>query len=447
MSYLRQKKSNIFLTMLGSLSLPSIRNIYKELVGLETIPQDKNNKEAIQKLLEHCGAPHDQITELLFESEVEKPFRHIFLTRWTGKFNRIVDSREGIKQLQIQVGPIAGISNLVCDFVKVEQERIVFTFSHDASSTHWYWQDGGHFPESITVRHPIVVHFHQNGSLLITYPGFTFERGKEQNLEYYDLVSLILTSIQEITSIDYKPYAIKKVVEVLLKKQSARVNFIRIKSGNDEGAVDLQSKSNDLSIENLLPSLMVPYLPKGITEEQVKTALINAINDCDLRYSNLYWKEEEIATKLSYYELGMEFLVTWSRQDPSFNLVTPILEFLIFLSMKFESDNTNVLNFFIEKKNSRVFTKGEIASSISVNSKELDKELVGLVSQRVLETRYRLRTNKSVLDYENKWTNNLLDLRKQYELDDHSHFDGTLPENIEVGFIFPDVQKEVLLES
>lgn len=433
--------------MVGSLSLPAIRNIYKALVGIETIPQDKNNKETIQKLIEHCGVPHDQVTELLFESEIEKPFRHIFLSRWIGKFKKIIDSKDQIKQLQLDVRNISGISNLNCDYVKVEQERVVFTFSHDASSTHWYWQDGGHFPELITIRHPIIIHFHQNGSLLITYPGFTSERGKEQNLEYYDLVSLVLNSIQELTSIDYRPYAIKKVVETLLKRQSARVNFIRIKSGNDQGAVDLQSKSNDLSIENLLPSLMVPYLPKGITEEQVKTALINAINDCDLRYSNLYWKEEEVATKLSYYELGMEFLVTWSRQDPSFDLITPILEFLIFLSQKFESSNSNVLNFFIDEKNSRVFTKGEIASSISVNSKELDKELVGLVSQRILETRYRLRTNKVVLDYENKWTSSLLELRRYFELEDHSSFDGTIPENIEIGFIFPDVQKEVFLES
>ncbi|WP_413570443.1 hypothetical protein ACLWBD_07720 [Bdellovibrio sp. HCB117] len=447
MSYFRLKEDSLFKTMLGSVSLTVLRQVYKKATGIDVIPSDKNSTEGIQKLLQICGVPKENITELLLEAEAERPFRHLYLSRWTGDFKNITELALAQIGTAVDVADTLSIPNIICEHVAHTKEYISLTFSHDAKSTHWYSQDGGRFPETITIRHPIVVHLHQNNTVLVTYPGYSQDRTALVSYDYNDLVEKILIHLREKFTIDYRPYLIKKVVESLLKRQSSRVKFIRIKSRNDDGAMDFESKSNDISIETLLPSLMMPHLPNTVTEEQIKEALINAINDCDLKSSILYWNDEKIATKLSYYSLGMELYITWMKQRASYEILLPAINFLIFLSSKFETETSQLFEFFVSNRTNRVFTRSELAASVASAAQALDKELVALVSQRILETRYRLKTDHEILDYENVWVSDLRVLMREFQLFDHSAFDGRKPNNIEVGFWYPSVAREVAIGS
>jgi hypothetical protein len=428
--------------------MSDLRKIYLDITGLKSIPQEQNNKESVQELIRLSGAPHDAVLEQLLEVEAEAPFRHLFLSRWSGQFSELESKAETIKAISENLNEYTGLSNLKCDYFKVDPIKITMTFSHDANSTHWTWRDGGRFPETVVVRHPFVFSFLKNQTLLITYPGFTFERGRSQPIEYYDIISFILHKLSSIVEIDYRPFVIKTVVESLLKKPSKRLNFIKLKSRSDRGTIDFESSTNELSIENLLPSLMVRYLPSGLTENQLRDAIINAIKDCDLRSSVIFWRDEKIATRLSYYDLGMELFITWKDEDPSYLKLTSIFDFLISLSLKYENDNSSVLDYFLTTTNDNVITRNELAGIVGMAASELDKELVSLVSQGILDTRYRLnlREQQSVLDYENSWKANIQLLLKEFKLADESYFDGKDPENIEVGFVYSSAERGLGLE-
>jgi len=434
MSHFREKKESIFETLLDSITVGALRDIYISTTDAESIPQDKNNKESLQQLIRTSGVPKDVLTDLMFEEEASRPYKHVFFSRWNGSVADVKNCYQGLSGHTLPLENLNGVSNLKCDHVKDEVDKIIFTFSHDARSTFWEWRDGGRFPENVTVRHPLIVTLDFSHNLFISYPGFTPSREIENELDYYDILKQILVCLKNSLSIDYQPYPIRKVVETFLAEDLKRVRFVRIKSDHERGGMEFVSNSYDMPIENLLPGLMLPYLPNGISEEQIKYAMIKAIKDCNISSSVLYWEEECIATKIRYFELGSELFITWTGVEPNYSIVRSAVDFLKFIALKFETEATSVLEFFIKDKTQKVFTKADIASLVSFESSKLDLELVGLMVQRVLAPMYRLKTSNQILNYRNEWISNPTLLRKKFELENHQFFDGSVPANIEVGF-------------
>lgn len=436
MSFPREKKKYLLDTLIGSLLFQELRDLYKEAYNVEQIPQEHNSFDKLPNLIKNSGLSKAKLVASIHNLERKKPFRHIFFTRMIGNFSEIIKKSVNLKE-NFNKSENAGF-NFIFESSYIDKDEVTFTFSHDAQSTLWTWKNGGKFPETKTIRHPIIVKFIEKGNLVLaTLPGYTQERSKNK-INYFEIIDSLLKNIsQNFFEIDYKPFLTKKVIDTLLKFDTNRASFVHLNSKNSKGGLQLTSLTKTWSIENLLPSMMIPHLPANlqITEDQLKSALIAAIKDCDVNDSIIYWSEQDIVTKVTHFNYFSELFITWGGSKKSYSLVMPIIYLFSNISEKFETQSHTLLNFFIENRERKtVFTIEDISASISLPSNVLEKELVNLATERLIELRYRLNTKRRVLDLDNDWTDNPIKLNQVFELDNHDFFDGSIPNNIEVAF-------------
>lgn len=90
------------------------------------------------------------------------------------------------------------------------------------------------------------------------------------------------------------------------------------------------------------------------------------------------------------------------------------------------------------------FTSSALLNSLNVSSDQLKKELATLISNKIIEPIYRINSDEYLLDFENKWTSDLLSLSRTFEVSERPEqvIDGSIPENIEVAFRFLRQPKE-----
>lgn len=317
--YQRQIKSTELSTMLGSVGVNSLYSLYKEHNKEDpTIPKEKRNRDGISNLLRHSTIDKDLLLKELYREEANRPFRHIFFSRYEGQF----DSLSDLSGFSFEVENIAHLNELGCVFYEDTNKGYkVYTFDHKAKSTHWYWsEDGGHYPENIYIRHPLTVHIFRSNFILVSFPGYTRARNEGDSLEYITIIKEIFSIFERESSLSFSAFTIKNAIDSLLKNKSTRLRFTNLRSRNQRGGFDLFANDSEYSIENLLPSLMVDYLP-GVSIEDIENALVNAILDCEMSSTMISWIEEEVSTKIKYHDEGTELYFSWNRKEPSYDNV------------------------------------------------------------------------------------------------------------------------------
>lgn len=425
-------------TMLNSSEVWALKEV-AYLFSSEGTARNKafKNKKSMIKFLQSAELDSDKIIEKLRELETHKPFQYVFFLKW---HNSTLDSLSNLiielldSQSAIPTNSFPGYFNSYrISHAKKSPTSLVFTIEHEIETTRWENYGDTKKAFEFPVRHPLVFSIFSSGHMFISYPGVTKSRNHKESFESYYLILEFLQNLSDQIEISFNAYNVKSAVDVLFDlKSKNQVNFLNLRFGNMNGDVEMSSESHDLSVEDLLPALMVKHLPQ-VTEDEIRDSLIASLRECSIRQAHLFWKNEKVSTVFKYYEIGTQIAFIWKGTPPSYKSVLNIIKTLIRLStIAIKEDN--MLNVFLNAPKEKYFTFTDLKEKLQTDTQLITKELIDLHESEIIETIYRLKASNPLKTYSNIWTLSIAELRKEFEDINGDIISGLTDANIEVAF-------------
>lgn len=427
-------------SVLNSSEVWALRSVINDQIKSKRREDSKENKFKMIKFLKAATIDQDKVYRKLLKLETEKPFSYVMLSRWTGQLEDVA-SVVSENQSFSTTSSSQYLSQYKVSYTEKREDSFVFTIEHQIETTRWEWIDGGHFPDEMDVRHPIVFNFFKNGYLFISYPGVTKSRNHPKRFESYYLIEEFMQNNFADLGLNIRAINLQNAINILLDLEGFKpVTFDRLKVGNLDGSVDLSSDEDGFSAENLIPDLMAEHLP-GVDIEAIRNAFILALKGNNLSKAALSWRDEKVSTLFSNYNMGTEVHFVWKRSTPSYMVVSKVLKSLINLSENFTGTAEELIDLFYSSSERSYFTFQQLQTRSNLDQKTLWKKLSALCSSGLVRMVYKLKTEEIVPDLDNKWTEDISTIRSTFTTVNGNVVSGLEDKNIEIAFV-AQVKKE-----
>lgn len=396
------------------------------------------NRDDIIASLEETGRPDEELSKILLDIEASTPQKHCLFS----KFKQSNNSAEfsigtKINDNSINESFVFDLTNTV----KIDNRETRITFDHLITVNEWVLAKDGETKrlERRKIRHPIIVHLdHKKCISLIFYPGFTQggATSKEEKISYEDLIENLMHGITRKWGISFYSVPVDKCIKRLSDGESSKAKIIKTDFESQQGKMSISSSFKDRrSVDQYLSDFIDRHIDDKESKHSIRSAVKEAISDTTPNGVTALWTEDNIVSRIKYWEIGAEFLFVWHGAKSAPDKIRKI--FYLIASLSEEITNPDIelmIDEIIRKKKDDIFTISDISSQFSINKEETKRAILSSVSAGLVRPVYRIKSRLNIIESENFWTEDLPKLSRLFTTEDGSEIDGAAPENIEVGF-------------
>jgi hypothetical protein len=420
-------------TLLNSLTLDQIRTAISVLSPAKKIAL-KSHRDALDALA-RTGQSVDTICQALLTIEAGAPFKRCVFSRLLDNVDYTkVEHWASIKGLESEKFQIR------VSFVQKFDNCISITLEHLVPVAEWV--RGGDIKriERNVVRHPIVLRLYtQKNIAAFFYPGFSQGSATERTatIEYPQVISDAMDLIGRAFSVRFSTLPSKECIKVLLEGASSRVRVVQSEVEASTGRVTLSAAQQKKSVEEVLADYLgaenLPAEVRSLILDRGRKALGQFMADA----VTLYWFDEQVVTRLHFWEIGTDMIFVWHGVPNSFRIVEEIVGlFRTTYEMLPASDSEQSPLQWLSKLPSGVVVRpADFAAQFSLSVKEGRADLLNAMKIGLVQPVYRLRTNNFLVDTPNDWTPDPVILNRLFQDAKGATIDGSDLRNIEVAFV------------
>lgn len=236
--------------------------------------------------------------------------------------------------------------------------------------------------------------------------------------------------------ISFYSVPVDKCIKRLSDGESSKAKIIKTDFESQQGKMSISSSFKDRrSVDQYLSDFIDRHIDDPKSKHSIRSAVKEAISDTTPNGVTALWTEDNIVSRIKYWEIGAEFLFVWHGAKSAPPKIKKI--FYLIASLSEEITNPDIelmIDEIISKKKYDVFTISDISSQFSINKEETKRAILSSVSAGLVRPVYRIKSRLNIIESENLWTEDLPKLSRLFTTEDGSEIDGAAPENIEVGF-------------
>lgn len=425
-------------TLANRLTVSQIKYAFSQL-GKSPEKGSKDKNGLIDNLLT-CGSNTKDIEKTIYEIEAATAPKHFFVAVAEGLENFQTPSRHRV----FSSDRCPSVKRLELVFWTEIDKQIHLTFQHKVEISRLVQKDEVTWKkEKESILHPVFVRLDKARKLVcVAYPGYeasSFRRNPNK-LTYEQIVNDTLNVLKTEFSVGIASLPVKQAIDFLVINGSTRVFRQKADPEYKFGKIVVRAKEGVNGIENALVNFIKH---KKLNEADVKEAVIEALQTSSLNSLVVVWVEEELVSRIEFWESGSEFLFIWRRTTPSYERCFGIFA-LIQEALKGQEQSGDVLSYVLRYEKGHIFKAADISNSVSVSNDKLKSALLESINLGLVTPVYRLKTETTVREFSNDWTSNLATLAQKFFLDNGEEINGRDPKNIEIAF---QRSKEVQLES
>lgn len=428
----REQLSTTVETVLNSLLLDQIKTIYHHL-DIE-IPKDKKKKEDLKDHLLSAGRNLKDIEELAMELESSTAPKHFYVGEWTSKNSALSISK---KKFRKDLCPNVGELDLLWSQKNSKEFAWVGSFQHFIRTKEWELQPEKRIKIEVekVVRHPIIVRLYKEPNLIvIAYPGFSSSAGHSRNnpLTYSKVVSDVMSVLTSELKIQINPLTIRSSIDTLLSTQSKRINLVKANPFGKTGKMIVSTGDKLGDVNDWLAKFISPGIP-SVEVKELKKAFLKAFQKSSVDSMVVVWTQEDLVTRIEFWDSGAEFLFIWRSAQHSFEICMRIFDLIKSLQGP-AVDKNAIVESIVKATHGDLIVPSNLVNRLGVSADKVKEAILNSVKLGWIEPVYRLKTDLTLQEHENNWTENLKELARKFTLDSGDEFNGANPNNIEIAF-------------
>lgn len=425
-------------TLANRLTVAQIKYAFSQMS--KSPEKGRQDKKALVENLLTCGANTKEIEDTIYEIEAAAAPKHFFVAQSSNVSEFQMPTRHRV----FNADRCPNTKRLELVYWKDNGDQFHLTFQHKIEVSRLVQKDEDTWKrEKESILHPVFVRLHKAKNLVcVAYPGYEASsfRGDPNKLTYEKIVNDTLNVLKTEYSISISSLPVKQALDFLVVNGSTRVFRQKADPDYKFGKIIVRAKEGVNGIENALANFIKH---KNLNESDVKEAIIDALKTSSLNSLVVVWVDEELVSRIEFWESGSEFLFIWRRTVPSYERCFGIFS-LIQEAVKGQEQSGDVLNHVLQYEKGHIFKASDISNSVSVSNEKLKAALLEGINLGLVTPVYRLKTESIVREFSNEWTSNLAALSQKFSLENGEEINGRDPKNIEIAF---QRSKEVQLES
>nr|HEX4313339.1 hypothetical protein [Kofleriaceae bacterium] len=326
-------------------------------------------------------------------------------------------------------------SNL--EFVDVVNDELFCTFEYDVRLSEWVkiGTDGKKKElRDRIVRHPNVARIVAKKDTVpycvFTYPGFSHGSTTE---DYASYVTLAKTELEKM-GCSFLGFPVKSALEALVEAGSRKFTVVKGKGRGSQGAGSFSFSSDDknTAVETVLGPELARHLD-GVDQEALRKALARAIQTAPANTYLLFWNELQVTTRIEFWDIGADFLISWIDADRSYKIIDQIFQTLFAAMDPDSASKKRVWDALLSLPSAAVVKLSDLVSAHHVTREEAEGSIKSALSAGILEAVFTIRDAEHLAEPVS-WTTKLVSLRREFHREDGDVVDGADPAQVIVGF-------------
>lgn len=422
-------------TLLNSITLDQMRSVLFKLLGMDA-PSVSTKTKAIEAI-SSLGRTTETVS-IILELEACSPNKHCLLMKladdqdpenlWRGRKKFESTNKEFLSFKEA--------------YTRKDDKAMLIMLEHSVDVADWRTINEDEKIRQLIdfkVRHFVVIRYEWETRLLaFFFPGYSQGSGikKERRLSYQELIEELVRIIQEKIEVELASFPVEKAIKLLSEADSRRLKIVKSDFESNRGKMSLSAPTKEKeSVDEYLTNFISPYV-KDESKDKLHGAIREALRNTSPRSLAVMWLEEEVVTRLNFWDLGTEFLFIWYGQSKNLAPIYRIIDLINSVSDQISTPtHAEILEKISSLSPSDVITVGELNASYGVNPTELKSLLAKAVSAGLVAPVYRLKSEELVHGYHNDWTTRLSVLNRSFTTESDAIIQGGDPKNIEVAFM------------
>ena len=422
--------------LLESLTIPQLLDMAAALGKSSRIGHSKQKEHLVADL--KTIVDFDSLCLAAHRIEALSPFKHAFLFSFDGPItvpdHAFKASRTRAADFTDSFDPVDLKNDTLVVQTAVPDEfalRLTVKLVHVVTSAEWAQTSPTERRLKKTrERHPIAVTLRfDSGLASIAFPGFTQGGATppDQRISYNHIAKNAVALIKETLEIELTGLPVRPRLEALLNEPDAEVI--------DRGRAVRESKGGSIVVNchgttDDTGALLSKLLNQQIDPADVRSALRNATADIVW----LYWRHLKIDTKLSLDEFAPALLFLWRRGGASAAHLEYVLQQLAPRRDEGRERVRQAEAHLRTVPSGDVLRVSDLMQRFGLKRDEALGILTPMLAANQFALRFRVNTNKRLLDYENTWTSALARLPISVTDEDEQEISLVDAGNIEVGY-------------
>lgn len=432
----RQRASIELDGLLDSLTIPQLLDTASALGKLSRVAQYKQKDRLVSEL--KTIVDFDSLCLATHRIEALSPFKHAYLFSFKHTTASIAASfrsalacaghfTESFVPVDLGNDELAIQTAIADDVASILTIKLV----HVVTSAEWARvSPTERHLKKLRERHPIAVTLRfDSGLASIAFPGYTQGGATEadQRVSYEKVAKDVVTIIQKTFSSDLIGLPVRPQLEALLNAPDPEVL--------DRGRSLRQTKGGSLTVnchgtKDDTSELLSKLLKERINPADVRSALREATADVVW----LYWPSLKVDTKLTFDEFAPALLFLWRRGGATTAHLEHVLRRLAPRGAEHLVRVEQAEAFLGTVSRGDVVRVSDLMQRFGLTRDEALGILTPMLATDQFALRFRVRTNKRLLDYENTWSNALDHLPICVTDEDDQEISLVDAGNVEVGY-------------
>ena len=279
-------------------------------------------------------------------------------------------------------------------------------------------------------RHPLVLLLRYKTSIAtLSFPGFTQGAGTppEERLTYEALTKECCELIEKKHEIRLEGLGIRPALEAVSQETPPEVRVERsrfaIAKAHRIVRMDVDGASED--VRDILSQ-----------EFQGSAAAVRTtLTDATVREWRLYWYHLKVQTTLRFHDLAPEMLFLWRLGGASSSHLEYILSRVTPRLASTQEAQDRAATWLRERPVGEVVQPSQLIQSFGLTLDQSQLLLSKAASSRMYALRFRVRTDRNIPGYENRWVLSIKELPAMLIDEEGAEIRLSAPENIELGYM------------
>lgn len=282
------------------------------------------------------------------------------------------------------------------------------------------------------VRHPVVIVIRGDLAVLeVRFNGFTQGQAiaSGERLPYVEVAEAARELVHRKLGIAVTGFGPGRAIQTLLSEMPKQLSF-RGMAGRD-ALGSLSVRSQESGDEGTVAAVLTSFLGIDVSESQLRAAMQDAPADAVW----LGWLEHGVVTRVSNQRGYTEILFIWRGKRDN-RIVDRIISRVVeaHAATPPVRDYESVRRHITELKSGATFLLSDLAKRFGLGVDWLVPIVEAAREDHLIERRFRVRTDKMLLDFVNKWQSDLGGLPRVVVDEDGTEIRLDDPANIEVGY-------------
>lgn len=430
---------------LEELTIAELRDLYASLSGRSDSP-GRRKDEVIDAVV--SAADPAQVELQAHRLEALTPFKHCFLYRLGAEGSEFGSSdleawaQVCWPELQGRVGgetpdeetEISPQLQILDHF----SETLYVKFVHFVYSERWEQTTPTRKDlKTEYIRHPIVIGLRAtDGSLTVRFPGFTQGAATpvEARSDYLSIAGEVASIIEARITVETSPMPLRNAMEALLHASSDVSDVRRVirPAGGGRLEVDSGEEGEHTPVAKFLADFFeADSSSLTSVEHEIRLAIERSPADSIL----LAWHKPQIFTRITFHPGAPELYFLWKAGDKSLDSVEYVIRQLTAQSqLEGKIGLDSALNYISAVTEGRVVRATDLMQRFSLQAEDAFRVLQEATAKGMLQRRYRIRSDRRIVDYTNQWQTDLSGFPSTVKTEDGDEIPISDPRNLEVGF-------------